>query len=214
MLPCKNVKQQSFSRPPSKYGIPTSQQRALGCESSVADLQSVAHESVWSTVEAPSGEHILSLCHVSFSMWGKTTHWMLQSHNEPLLRQTKEDQTIRAWWTRTPLTVENSVSCQLCESFISICTVIQYINSAGEWDIYILFSVLFSLLWSLLTIRNTMFVLFMPLCWAALVSILIIQTRADIQRSTTISHMAFFPLLIAFFLAVCKLEKVSGLPVS
>lgn len=43
-MPCKNVKE-SFSRPPSKYGIPTSQQRALGCESSVVDLQSVAHKS-------------------------------------------------------------------------------------------------------------------------------------------------------------------------
>ncbi len=132
MLPHNNVKRCCF--------FFQDRQAVSGCDSSVVHLQSVAHGSVWSAVEAPSGEHILSLCHVSFSMWGKATHWVLQSHNEAPLSQTKRDQTICAWWTLISLTVEISVSCQLCESFISCCMV----HSTGEWGIHINISFCFA----------------------------------------------------------------------
>lgn len=79
-----------------------------------------SHKSVWSIVEPPSGKHILSLCYVSFNVWGKAAHRVLQSHNEALLRQTKRDQTICAWWTLISLTVDIAVSCQLWESIYFI----------------------------------------------------------------------------------------------
>lgn len=96
------------------------QPRALACDGGVAHLQSAEHRSVWSTVEAPSGEHILPLRLLSFSMQEKATHGVLQSHSKPPPCQTKRDQIICAWWMWISLTVEISVSCQLWESIYFI----------------------------------------------------------------------------------------------
>lgn len=71
-------------------------------------------------VETPSGQHALFLRCVSFSVWGKATHRVSRSHNEPLLRQTKRDETICSRWRLISLTVEISVSFEPWESIYSI----------------------------------------------------------------------------------------------
>lgn len=139
-------------------------------------------------------------------MRGKATHRVLQSHNEPLLRQTKTDQTICAWWTSNSLTVEISVSCQLWES---ICFILHGTFSWGarhSCKHFVLFCSGFCAACSL-SERKCWFACVMSGCVTKHLKNSDKGAFSGRQQNPT---WVFFSV-VAFSLASCKWEKVTEL---